>query len=78
MRSERWFWAVGIVLGAAGVYVGLRLFLDQQWLASLATPRYRSRSFAAGLAVIMLAVLGFCIRNLIQSFKKPNYDDRPY
>lgn len=76
-RSERWFWVIGILIGIAGLYVGIRWFRDEQWL-NLARPGYRARASAAGLTVIMVAVLSFSIRNLIQSFREPKYPDRPH
>ncbi|MBV6459552.1 MAG: hypothetical protein HONBIEJF_02700 [Fimbriimonadaceae bacterium] len=77
MRSDRWFWILGILFGAAGIYVGVRWFFDEQWL-SFARPGYRARAAAGSLTVIMLALLFFSIRNLIQTFREPKYPDRPY
>lgn len=78
MRSERWFWLVGILIGGTGLFGGVWLFLNDAWMQNMIGQRYRSQSFAAGLAVIMLFILGYSIRNLIRSFKEPKYPDRPY
>lgn len=78
MRSERWFWGLGIVIGGAGLFAGIWLFFNDAWMRNMVGQRYRSQAFAAGLAVIMLFVLGYSIRNLILSFKEPKYPDRPY